>query len=32
VAEHWLSDQREGWERRLDRLDAHLALTKETKL
>lgn len=28
-AEHWLSQQRSLWERRLDQLDAHLATMKE---
>ena len=30
AAEHWLSEQRDVWERRLDRLDEHLyEMTKE---
>jgi len=31
VAEHWLARQREDWERRLDRLDAHLETLKDAK-
>ena len=29
AAEHWMTTQRELWERRLDQLDAHLTTIKE---